>query len=100
MVQGTATFWCQHLLAVVIGWRVNGMLLNSANLSNISVASILGVNGVSIRILSVGTLFVYNGTTIEYVAAFDGSLPEYTTPVPLLIQGIMIIAAIIIPMCM
>ena len=92
--QGTATFQCQHSLADVISWRVNGMPLSTAaNFFNISVIRFSGVNGVSTNILSIGTLLVYNGTTIECVAIFiDGSsLPQYTAPVALFIQGIIII---------
>ena len=91
--QGTATFQCRHLLAGLISWRVNGILLNTAaTFSNVSAVSFPGVDGVSTHILSIGTLLVYNGTTIECVAAFiDGSSPQYTTPVPLFIQGIIII---------
>ena len=85
--QGTATFQCQHPLAIAIGWRVNGISLNVATLQNISDASVGTPNGVA-RILSIGTLLVYNGTTIECIVTFiDGSLPQFTTPVPLVIQG-------------
>ena len=86
--QGTATFQCQHPLADVIGWRVNGIPLNVATLRNISIASVGTPNGVA-STLSIGTLLVYNGITIECVATFiDGSLPQFTPPVTLLIQGI------------
>ena len=90
--QENATFHCRYLLADVISWRVNGTLLNTAaTFSNISAISFAGVNGVSTHILSIGTLLVYNGTTIECVAVFiDGSSPQYTAPVPLFIQGIII----------
>ena len=37
--QGTATFQCQHPLAVSIGWRVNGILLNSTTLLNVTTAT-------------------------------------------------------------
>ena len=85
--QGTATFQCQHPLAVAIGWRVNGIPLNVATLQNIYTAT---PNDVTI--LSIGTLLVYNGITIECVATFiEGSPPQFTPPVTLLIQGITII---------
>ena len=92
--QGIATFQCQHSLAVAIGWRVNGTLLNTVNFQNISATSVSGHNGVSTHILSIGTPLKYNGTAIECIATFiDGSPPQVTTSVPLLIQGIIIIIA-------
>ena len=85
--RGTATFQCQHPLAIAIGWRVNGTL-NVAALPNISDASVGTPNGVA-RILSIGTLLVYNETAVECIATFiDGSPPQFTPPVQLLIQGI------------
>ena len=84
--QGTATFQCQHPLAISIGWRgrVNGILQNVANLPNISTAT---PNNVTI--LSIATLLVYNGITVECIASFiDGSSPQFTPLVQLLIQGI------------
>ena len=82
--QGTATFQCQHPQAVAIGWRVNGTSLNMANLQNISTAT---TNDVTI--LTISTLLVYNGTTVECVATFiDGSSPQFTPPVAFFIQGI------------
>ena len=89
--QGVATFHCQHSFAVAVGWRVNGMSLNTANFQNISTNSTPGPNGAATLTLSIGTLLEYNGTTIECVAAFfDGSLPMFTPPVLLLIQGMII----------
>ena len=89
--QGVATFHCQHSLADAIGWRVNRMPLNTADFQNISTASTPGPNGVTTHILSIGIFLVYNGITIERIATFfDGSLPQVTTPVPLLIQGMII----------
>ena len=89
--QGTATFQCQHPLAVVIGWRVNGIPLSTSALPNVSVTSIGSPNGVT-TILSIGTLLDNNGTTVECIAVFiDGSSPQLTTPVVLLIQGTRII---------
>ena len=86
--QGTATFPCQHSLAVAIGWRINGILLNTANFQNISTTSTSGPSGVTTHILSIGTLLDHNATIIECVATFfDGSSPEFTAPVALLIQG-------------
>ena len=82
--QVTANFQCQHPLAVSIDWRVNGILLNVATLQNISTSTRNGV-----AILSIATLLVYNGITIECIATFiDGSSPQFTPPVALLIQGI------------
>ena len=71
------------------------MPLNTANFQNISTTSTPGPSGVITHILSIGTLLVHNGTTIECVATFfDGSSPQVTTPVPLLIQGIIFIIII------
>ena len=86
--QRTATFQCQHSLAGAVGWRVNGIPLNTANFQNISATSTPGFNGITTHILSIGTLLEYNGVTIECVAFFDRSSPQFTPPVPLLIQGI------------
>ena len=89
--QGTATFQCQHSLAVVIGWRVNGIPLSIAALHNVSTTVIGTPNGVT-SLLSIGTLLVYNGITVECIATFiDGSSPQFAPPVRLLIQGITII---------
>ena len=86
--QGTATFQCQHPLAVAIGWRVNGILLNVAALPNVSTASFGTPNGIT-TILSIGSLLENNGTIVECIAAFfDGSSPVLSTPVPLIVQGI------------
>ncbi len=81
--QGTATFQCQHPLADVVGWRVNGIPLSVATLQNVSAVSVGATS-----MLSIGTLLVYNGTTVECVATFfDGSSPQFTAPVALLIQA-------------
>ena len=72
--QGIATIQCQHPLAISIGWRVNGILLNVATLQNVSTAT---PNDVTI--LSIATLLVYNGTAVECIVTFiDGSLPQFT----------------------
>ena len=85
--QRTATFQCQHPQAVAIGWKVNGIPLNVATLQNVSDASVGILSGVA-RILSIRTLLVYNGTIVECIATFvNGSPPQFTPPVPLLIQG-------------
>ena len=93
--QGTATFQCQHPLAVSIGWRVNGtLLIMAAALLNVSTTSVGTPNGVT-TILSIGTLLDYNGTIVECIAVFiDGSLPQFTAPVVLLVQGTTIIMSI------
>ena len=86
--QGTATFQCQHPLADVISWRVNGTPLNVAALQNISDVSVGTPNGVT-STLSIGTLLVYNETAVECIATFiDGSSPQFTASVALHIQGI------------
>ena len=85
--QGTATFQCQHSFADAVGWRVNGTLLNVVKFQNISATSTPGFNGITTHILSIGTLVEYNGVTIECVAFFDRSSPQFTPLVPLFIQG-------------
>ena len=81
--QEVATFNCQCLSCDAITWRLNGALLNRINSPNITTSS----NG-TIRLLSIGTLLEYNGTTVQCVAIFvDGSPPIFTPPVTLLIQG-------------
>ena len=90
--QEVATFYCQHLSCDIIAWRVNGTLLNRINSPNIRSSS----SG-TIRLLSIGTLPEYNGTTVECVAFFfDGTPPLPTLPVTLLIQGIYVIVYILI----
>ena len=85
--QGTAAFQCRHPLAIAIGWRVNG-ILSVATIPNVSIANVVTPNGVT-TILSISTILVYNETTIECIATFiDGSLPQFTPLVTLLIQGI------------
>ena len=91
--QGTATFQCQHPLADVITWRVNGIPLNMAAFSSVSTASVVTPNGVT-TILSIGTLLDNNGTTIECIALIiDESSLQFTAPVVLLIQGTKIMNA-------
>ena len=79
--QGTATFQCQHPLAVAIGWRVNGIPLNIATLPNVSAIP-------NDDTIIISTLLDNNGTTVECIATFiDGSSPQFTPPVTLFIQG-------------
>ena len=81
--QGTATFQCRHPLAVAIGWRVNGLSLNVVTLPNVTTAT-----SNYVTILTISTLLVYNGITIECVATFiDGSSPQFAPSMQLLIQG-------------
>ena len=86
--QGTATFYCQHLTCDSISWRVNGTAENKVNSPNISTGEIQQIG--SGRILSIGTLVEFNQTTVECVAFFiDGTPPQFTPAVTLLIQGLM-----------
>ena len=81
--QKVATLECQHLSCDGITWLVNGTSLNRINSPNITSSN----NG-SIRLLSIGTLLEYSGTTVQCVATFlDGSPPIFTQPVRVLIQG-------------
>ena len=83
--QGTATFQCEHPMAIAIGWRVNGMPLDGDTLQNVSAATPNSATST----LSIATLLAYHGTAVECIATFiDGSSPQFTPPVQLLIQGI------------
>ena len=89
--QGTASFQCQHPFANGINWLLNGTSPNRAGL--ISLFSSVHFTG-SIRsyALSFGILLEYNQTTVQCVAIFtDGSPPQFTEAVTLLIQGLFII---------
>ena len=83
--QEVATFFCQHTSCDAITFRVNGT-------SNSTIStSIINTRSASNLSLSIATLLEYNKTTVECVAIFyDGSLPLFTPPVMLLIQGIVV----------
>ena len=87
--QGTATFQCRHSLSDVIGWQVNGMTLNAANLAGIPATSNSQFyDDVTTHTLSIGTSLEYDGTTVKCIATFiNGSPPQFTSPVALQIQG-------------
>ena len=87
--QGTATFYCQHLTSDSISWRVNGRAENKIISPNISTCEIQQIGGGRIILLSIGTLLEFNQTTVECVAFFiDGTPPQVTPAVTLLIQGL------------
>ena len=86
--QQTATFYCQHLTSDSINWRVNGVPVNRINSPNIFIDVIQESGGGRIYTLSIGTLLEFNQTTVECVALFfDGTPPQVTPAVTLLIQG-------------
>ena len=88
--QGIASFQCQHSLADVIGWRVNGKPLNVVNLGNISSSTVTVYTVDGATMLSIGTHLEYNGTIIDCVAIFfNGSPPQFSVPVALLVQGLL-----------
>ena len=67
------------------------MAENKINSPNISTSYIQRVCGG--EILSIGTLLVFNQTTVECVAVFyDGTPPQFTPAVILLIQGLTVTA--------
>ena len=85
-------FNCQHRSSDDITWRVNRTTPNSPNISIEKVT----LSGGGLRSsLSISTLAGYNGTMIECVAIFyRGSSPiQFTPPVTLLIQGLIMIMA-------
>ena len=86
--QGRATFQCQHSLCDAVIWQVNGTSLNMTNLPNISCDELINSN-IIIYTLSIKTLLKYNQTIVVCVAVFfDGTPPQFTAPVTLLIQGL------------
>ena len=89
--QKTATFYCQHLSCDSISWRVNGTAENKINSLNISTNDIQQIGGGRIYTLSIiETLLEFNQTTVECVAIFfDGTPPQVTPAVMLLIQGLL-----------
>ena len=89
--QGTATFYCQHLSCDYVVWRVNGVADNNIHSPNISTDKMQG-NGGNIYYLSIiiGTLLEFNQAKVECVATFlNGTQPQFTPAVTLLIQGLM-----------
>ena len=86
--EGVATFYCQHKTCDIIDWRVNGSSLNRRSLTNIS-RSTNKAGDAQVYSLLIGTLLEYNMTRVECVATFfDGSPPQFTPNVTLLIQGL------------
>ena len=83
-------FSCQHKIAHVIAWTLNGSLINEKNLSTgIKLGMTLDENGHVVRTLTIKALINYNETEVECLAIFaHNSMPdERTPPVKLLIQG-------------
>ena len=84
----TATFQCQHLSCDGIGWRVNGMSLDTMNPPNITTDRILLSSADVQYTLTIVTLLEYNQTNVECVAIFFDRLPVLTETAVLLIQGL------------
>ena len=77
-------FRCQHSEADFIGWRVNNVSVRNSPLPGVSQSQA----GTALTILA---LPEYNGTVVECVALFlDGSQPEYSPPVYLIVEGIVV----------
>lgn len=87
--QKMAAFHCQNLFAIGINWMVNRTPLNVLHPPSISAYDEHNVDG-TVHVLSVKTLLKYNGTVIECVATFNNSQTAFTTPVVLLVQGLLI----------
>ena len=86
--QGRATFRCQNSLCDAVNWQVNGTSVNRANLPNISINELQSSTVITYT-LSIETLLKYNQMTVVCVASFfDGTPPQFTVPVTLLIQGL------------
>lgn len=82
-------FLCQHSTADGIGWKINGTILNSISLSNITVTSSpLPDGGVLYKLIIIAHQ-MYNMTTFTCVATFlDSGLSAMETyPAILLLQG-------------
>ena len=87
----TATFSCQPFIIadISIAWKVNGTSLGLYNPPNITTKSNTLPDGRNIDKLMITALPEYNATTIECVIVhFDGSHPQSSPPVNLLIQGL------------
>ena len=93
--EGMATFYCQHSACDIIDWRVNGSSLNRLRSTMIVFSRSNSQAGdAQVYSLSIGTLLEYNMTRVECVAIFfDGSPPQFTSLVTLLIQGVYILAS-------
>ena len=82
-------FLCQYSTADGIGWKINGTILNSLSLPNITVISNpLSDGGVLYKLIIIAHQ-MYNMTTFTCVATFlDSRLPAVETfPAILLLQG-------------
>ena len=87
--QRSATFYCQCLTCHSISWRVNRVAENKINSPNISTGEIQQIGGGRILILIIELLLEFNQTIVECVAFFiDGTPPQFTPAVTLLIQGL------------
>ena len=82
-------FRCRHLQAdAIIGWRINGSPI--ALYPDITTGSIQDSDGMRVDTLNIPAIPEYNGTMIEYFAAFvDGSPTESTPSVTLIITGLL-----------
>ena len=89
--QEIAVFNCQHLSANDVEWLLNGTSLERAGVRNVS-SSVQFNGNIKHYTLSIVTHLEYNQTTVECVATFnDGSPPQFTGAVTLLIQGELIV---------
>ena len=83
------SFVCQHSTADGIGWKINGTILNSVSLPNITVTSShLPDGGVLYKLIIIAHQ-TYNMTTFTCVATFlDLELSTMESfPATLLLQG-------------
>ena len=77
-----AVFMCRHPTADYVVWRVNNVSVGrTSNQTSIPVSQGTGT-------LTILALPEYNGTVVECVALFiDGSPPEISPPVRLIVEG-------------
>ena len=83
------TFLCQHPTADGIGWKINGTILNSISLPNITVTSNPVPDGDVLYRLVITAYEMYNMTSFICVATFldSGNSVVETLPAILLLQG-------------
>ena len=74
-------FQCEHSSAAILGWKINGILLNDQpDLENDFIDTTIG----GLHILTITALFKYNTTTVQCLTASES---EATDPAILQIQG-------------
>ena len=81
--RGTAEFFCKHINADFIGWRINGTSVgNTVTFPNIHTTVMTDTDGIAVHTLTIEAQSEYNETIVDCVA---GS--EFSPNVTLRIQG-------------